>query len=462
MTQNVSYEPASASPVDCADFRERATDYIEQALPAAARGPYERHFEECAGCRALVEELEVTASTLRLLREDTSTETHERLLGLFRTWRRSTAGQTHADAPPPEQLFSELEEHSPWQRETLVRNLARYRSPELCEWLLERSWSLRHDQPQPMLELAALAVTVAESLDDRRLEVDRLSELRARAWGHLANSRRIKADLRGAEEALGRAEAYVRAGGVGAPVRALLLSFRGDLLAERRRFHQACEAHRLSAELYASLGDHRHEQLEISSGACSLMKACRFEQALEMLAELAAREDLVEDPWMVLLVGHNRALCLTELGRHHEALTRQRKLEPLYRELAGRIALLRRRWLEGKILKGLGEPAAAEKAFLEIREVFVAEGLTFDVALVSMDLAALYAEQGRLAEVRRLAGEALPIFQSLQIGTEAVAMLAMLQQAREAETAAVLVRQIDGIVSLLRATPRSPHLRLQQ
>jgi len=45
----------------------------------------------------------------------------------------------------------------------------------------------------------------------------------------------------------------------------------------------------------------------------------------------------------------------------------------------------------------------------------LAEGIPYDTALVSLEIATLYAEQGRTAELKRLAAGMLPIFSSLHI-----------------------------------------------
>ena len=57
----------------------------------------------------------------------------------------------------------------------------------------------------------------------------------------------------------------------------------------------------------------------------------------------------------------------------------------------------------------------------------------YDTALVSLDLASLYAEQGRMAELKRIAEEMVPFFSSRQIHREALAALDYWRQAVEAE-----------------------------
>ena len=61
---------------------------------------------------------------------------------------------------------------------------------------------------------------------------------------------------------------------------------------------------------------------------------------------------------------------------------------------------LRRRWIEGRLAAGLGRFDEAEAAFRETRQGFIERGIGYDAALASLDLAALYASRGSLAEVK--------------------------------------------------------------
>ncbi len=57
------------------------------------------------------------------------------------------------------------------------------------------------------------------------------------------------------------------------------------------------------------------------------------------------------------------------------------------------------------------------------------------MALVSLDLAAVYLRQGRPSEVGRLAQEMLVTFRALKIRREAIAAIFLLQEAVESERA---------------------------
>ena len=86
----------------------------------------------------------------------------------------------------------------------------------------------------------------------------------------------------------------------------------------------------------------------------------------------------------------------------------------------------------------------------------MAEGIPYDTALVSLELALLYAEQGRTAELKGLAAEMLPVFASRHIHREALASLAFFRQAVEAEQADVAT--VARVVDFLRRAQFSTEL----
>jgi len=116
--------------------------------------------------------------------------------------------------------------------------------------------------------------------------------------------------------------------------------------------------------------------------------------------------------------------------------------------------------VEGKIARGLGQHQDAEVLLLKARDGFLAEDAAFDTALVSLELASLYAEQGRVTEVKRIAEEMMPIFSSRQIHREALTALAFWKQAVDAERAGAEL--VNGVAAFLKRSRHDPELRFQQ
>jgi hypothetical protein len=67
------------------------------------------------------------------------------------------------------------------------------------------------------------------------------------------------------------------------------------------------------------------------------------------------------------------------------------------------------------------------------RAAFLERGIAFDAALVSLDLAMVHVRRGDTGEVQRLAAEMLPIFESRDVRSEALAALVLLRGAVETE-----------------------------
>lgn len=90
---------------------------------------------------------------------------------------------------------------------------------------------------------------------------------------------------------------------------------------------------------------------------------------------------------------------------------------------------LRPLWLQADIAAGRGDLAAAERDYLATRDGFISQGIGYDAAMASLDLAVLYLRQGRTAEVRRLAEEMLPLFEAQDVHREALAALSLFLEA---------------------------------
>jgi hypothetical protein len=137
------------------------------------------------------------------------------------------------------------------------------------------------------------------------------------------------------------------------------------------------------------------------------------------------------------------AFYLVSDGRLDEAADQLEVDEPLYRFFPEPWAQLRLLWLQGDIAIGKGDHAAAERAYLETREGFIVQRMSYDAAMVSLDLAILYLQIGRLADVQQLAEEMIPIFQAQDVDREALAALRLFQEAaRRQELTVEKVREL--------------------
>jgi hypothetical protein len=115
---------------------------------------------------------------------------------------------------------------------------------------------------------------------------------------------------------------------------------------------------------------------------------------------------------------------------------------------------LRWRWLEAEMAANDDHLPEAESLLLSVRQEWIDRGIGYDAALVSLDLAQLYARQGRTAEMKELASQMLPIFQAQDVHREALAALLLFREAAQAERAGLeLLEQMRGYLDRARLHP---------
>jgi tetratricopeptide (TPR) repeat protein len=359
-------------------------------------------------------------------------------------------------------LYAELMRHPPARQSLLVVNSARHRSRALCDFLLERSHEAGFQDPARALDLSRLALSMAQILDrdDPAGCTGLHRNLQARAWAQLGNALRINSDHREAEAAFEHADSLLQdQGRNGLLDKARLLDFRASLRRDQRHYAEAFRLHDRVSAIYQRLGQWHllGRTLAQKSTVCGEMGDHETEMGL-----LRRALDLLDpqaEPRMFLAARHNLIVALNQSGRHREAFALLFHTRPLYLQTGERMNLLRLRWLEGQVAVGLGRTEQAEVAFREVREAFVELGLAYDAALASLDLAGVYAVQGRVTDMRRLAQEMLAIFQSRSIHREAVAALLVFRQSAEIEQVELgLVREVS---SFLKRARHDPDLRFQ-
>jgi tetratricopeptide (TPR) repeat protein len=351
-------------------------------------------------------------------------------------------------------LVAELLGHPPAEREAVAR-AARFRNLAVCELLIERSFEEGFQDPARAIELAGLALGLVDRLDAGWYGRSVVQDLRARAWAHLGNARRIASDLAGAEQALIHAESLLAEGSADPLEEARVLDLKASLLSDQGWFERAAEVLEEVIEIYEEIRDpHRRGRALISQGLF-IGYAGQPEEAVGRISEGLALIDAAEEPRLALMARHNLAWFLNDCGRVGEALALLERTRCSYHSFGDPWTELRLLWLEGRIALGLGRDGEAEAGLRAVRESFLQQGLGYDAAMVTLDLAGLYLRQGRSAEVRRLAEEMLCTFLAQDVHRQAAAALAALQQAVEMDRATPrLVREIAAYLLRARKNPR--------
>lgn len=73
--------------MDCDQFVELVTAYMEGALTPGTRARFQSHLIECEGCEHYLAQFRTTAQLLGDLREGLDPEVRDRLLAAFRDWK---------------------------------------------------------------------------------------------------------------------------------------------------------------------------------------------------------------------------------------------------------------------------------------------------------------------------------------------------------------------------------------
>lgn len=399
---------------------DRTLAYLRQSdasvVESAAAGPRERAERE----------LEGIAVAMGLEWE----EVHRNLLNRGRTLALAFVERQAAPV-----LWARLRAHPPEARAAVVREKEDYRSWALSELVCHESVEMASHDAGEAVMLAELACVIAARVPEEE-------PLRLRSLGyahvHRGNSLRVQGQsLPAADEAFAHAKPLWKAGAAGDPERLLnearVLGMEASLRLDQRRLPEALDV--LDEALAADRDGSQEERLLIKR-AKVLEEMDNPEAAITTLRQVLPR--IAEgDTRLLWNVRFNIIVLLCAQCRYDEAAELQGQTRDLALRLGKRLILARTNWVHGWIDAGRGSHAEAEGAFERARQEFLAQGIAFDSALVSLELAVLYVEQGRFTEVKKLARELAPIFKSQKVERESLATVKLFHEAVEQETITV-------------------------
>ena len=351
-----------------------------------------------------------------------------------------------------EALWERLRSFSPSERLVLVAGGREYQSWALCELLCIESERAAACDASRAVELAELSLRVAERVSGDQWPL----RIQGYAWAHLGNARRVASNLPGADSAFRRARELWEAGAAADPgwlSEAQVLSLEASLRRAQRRFPESLELlERALAGAPPSLAGSIGLKL-----ATTLQLMGEYARAIGTLERTAPLVEEGADPRLLFALRFNLAANLDHLGRHQEAAELLPEVREMAAQLRNELDLIRVHWLEGRVAAGQGRREEAVETFARVRAEFVARGIGYNAALVSMELAVLYLEEGWTGEVKTLAREMAPIFQAQGVHREALAALRLFCDAAERE--AVTLEMARRLVHYLERARLDPELR---
>jgi tetratricopeptide (TPR) repeat protein len=301
----------------------------------------------------------------------------------------------------------------------------------LYEALLARSWAIRYDNPREMCHLAKVAVEMSERFDPEIHGAERVADLRARAWGELANAYRVADRLREAEKAFGVAYGFVRQGSGDPDLRVRLLDLEASLLGTLREFPLALERLKTLAVLYREAGDTHLVGRTLITQALYMFYRGDAEEACQTITAGLALIDRDRDPSLALVATFDQLLFLMDCNRFTEA--RRALFENRSRVTDSGVASLKLLWIEGRISYGMRELESAEMAIREAKEGFAKAGMGFACALAGLDLAMTLVRQGHSEEAIQEGLESAEMFLALSIHREILGTVILLEETFRAE-----------------------------
>jgi tetratricopeptide (TPR) repeat protein len=376
---------------------------------------------------------------------------HEEILRLQKEMGHWDERVAVIEGPQALELFAKLRDLPFDEQLSLVTDDETFQIWGVCQLLLKESLEAALEDAGRAVNFAELGVKVAQTLGEA-YDPNWVLDLRARAYAYLGNAQRVLGELRSAETAFREAEALLARSMTGNDlVAAEVIQLKSSLRRAQRRLPESMELVERALAMYR---DHDDPQ---GAGEALLKKARVLEELGEMegaIASLREAVGIIEVPSRLgLCARHNLVLCLVQAGRYEDADQFLLEVRDAFVESGRPLDLLRLRWTEGKLSFGMSRLHEAEESFRQVQKEFLARGMGYDAALVSLDLAILFAQEHRTEDLKRLAAEILQVFESRDVHREAVATLILFQSACEEERlSADLATQLATVLQRERRT----------
>jgi tetratricopeptide (TPR) repeat protein len=308
----------------------------------------------------------------------------------------------------------------------------------LCQLLLRNSLDFGFEDAATAVNLSNLAVRISLRLGDG-YHPEWVQDLRARAFAYLGNARRILGELRSADDAFRFAEDTL-VQGTGEPrLHAEILDLKSSLRRAQRRFPEALNLSETALVLYRTSRNLKGVAISLLKKATLLKETGSLGRAITLLRKSMPEIEAAGDPQLHAYARFNLLGCLTLAKRYDEAAALLSEVRQLPTISEHPLNLLRLRWTEANIARGLGRTTEAEDGFHAVQTAFLERSMAYDAALVSLDLALVYLSERRLDELKQLAAELVVLFEARDVQREAMAALYLFQRACDEERLTVQV-----------------------
>ncbi len=345
-----------------------------------------------------------------------------------------------------------------WRRLQGVGRPAAWREdPEIdswafCERLCHESASVAEEDVELAGEMAELALEVASRISGNEALRCQVQEY---AWMHAGNVLRERGDLKRAEEAFAKAREFFVGGITGtlpSPFeRGRIQALEAAVARDKGLLSDALEKIDFGIRLMDAKSPTQAALLlekgrllrRLGHPEAAIQELSR---AIDIASQRAARSEYSEqsDPRLSVRIRIELGCALCDIG-HFDDL--EQLSEPYRRAVVGfPVEQARFVCLEGRTAAGLGRAEVAEEAFRKAQTL--PEAAVGDLAILALDLGALYARLGQTAELRNLAEPILGLAGNPRLSREGAATLKLFGRlAREdkltAERAALFAKDLS-------------------
>ncbi|MCP4546571.1 MAG: helix-turn-helix domain-containing protein [bacterium] len=331
-----------------------------------------------------------------------------------------------------EKLWEKIKNRDFSVQRLLVAHQLHFETPALFDFLREKSLEEGRGNRQRGVQLAQLALasldTCAEAL------AEDLPNRLAQAWICLGNAHCLAAELSRAEQGFSLAESELqRAGPRRDPlVEADLHVKKAKMRWYQRRYKVALELVDRAISVFRGADQHVAYAQSLIVKSCILRDSGNPKAAIPSFRESLSFITKKDQPYLCLSAQTGLACAHRLLGEYGEAEEALAEAEGLCEVLDFKVGGYQVRWIAGLVKQGRGDFELAEHYLEEARSGLAEMGEMGYTAIVLLDLAILYAEQGRSSQAADPAIEALPLLDALRLGREAVAAIRVLRDAIEA------------------------------
>lgn len=324
--------------------------------------------------------------------------------------------------------WASLQKHPQARRLAIIAADPAMHTWGLYDRLLDAAREIAPASPEQGIEIALLALAVADELNPQRYEEARIVDFKAAATAVLGNCKRIAEDFGGSRTDLERALAMLQ-DGTGDPLeRANVLSLQGSWHVDLGFFEAGENFFEQAIKIYEEAGE-MHMIGRTLINKATAVGYTDPDRAVSILDEATDYINSITEPLLELCMRHSLALFLNDAGRTQEAIGVLEDSRGLYKQFPNRLYQLRLRWLEGRINRSLRHLREAEETFERVAADFLERGLPQEYLLCSIDLAEVVYAQGDRTRTLQICTSLYRALESWHMHNEGLSVMLLLVNA---------------------------------